>query len=255
VKPEPVDRSRRPRYPTREEVLTHPELLERHLPPGWRVTRGLVASTGLFMAAGLAACQGKKEADQPAVALVAPIFEHGEGRGAWGCVVVSPPIFLSEEEALQVIREELAAHGVDLTERNVPAEGVRFPQRTITWSEDEEVEETGTGEDVRLDARDPKTGIAIEFVSREDYHPLGGPMSSSSVQGYDLKKVAGDLRAALEKTGRGGRYFGTFYDPMESRYDWSEEDEELQESREASLRRLREQVKGFVEWLEAQGAI
>jgi len=253
--------------PTREEVRADPGLLERHLPPGWRVTRELAASTGLFLAAGLAACQGDgseggPDAGKGAVSLVAPIFEHGEGRGAWGCVVVSPPIFLSEEEALQVIREELAAHGVTLSERDVRVEGVSFPAREIQWDEDEDgelqlkVTESGRGGlGFDVDARDPDRGISVEFVSQDDYFALGGPVSSSTVQTYDLREVTGDLRRAMEKSGKAGRYFGVFYDPMKSRYDWDREEEELLESKEASLRLLREQVKGFVDWLKAQGAI
>jgi len=264
MKPEPVKRTKRPRYPTRDAVLADPQLLERHLPPGWRVTRELAASTSLFLAAGLAACKGAEEtgaAGKDAVSLVAPIFEHGEGRGATGCVVVSPPIFLSEEEALQVIREELAAYGVNFTESNVRAQGVSFPERQLTWDDEEDretVEETPSGsggQPYDIDARDPDHGIAVEFVSRDDYHALGGPFSPSTVQSYDLKEAAGDLRRALEKTGKGGRYFGTFYDPLESRYDWDREEGELKESKEDSLRLLREQVKSFVDWLKAQGAI
>ena len=39
---------------------------------------------------------------------VAPIFEHGEGRLATGCIVITPPVFLSEEEGMQILREEFA---------------------------------------------------------------------------------------------------------------------------------------------------
>jgi hypothetical protein len=60
--------------------------------------------------------------------VVAPIFEHGEGRGATGCVVVTFPVFLSEEEAMQVIREELAEHGIDLT-RGPDLEGLTVMPR------------------------------------------------------------------------------------------------------------------------------
>ena len=46
--------------------------------------------------------------------VVAPIFEHGSGHGYTGCIAVAPPSFLSEEEAMQVIKYELAKHGVKL---------------------------------------------------------------------------------------------------------------------------------------------
>jgi hypothetical protein len=49
-----------------------------------------------------------------APAVAAPIFEHGEGHGSVGCVVITPPVFLSEEEALKIIRESLAGYGLDI---------------------------------------------------------------------------------------------------------------------------------------------
>jgi hypothetical protein len=58
------------------------------------------------------------------VAIVAPIFERGEGRGADGCMVMSPPVFLSEEAALQVIREEMAVKGVQLRTNQTTLAGV-----------------------------------------------------------------------------------------------------------------------------------
>jgi len=267
MRPEPLKRMQQPRYPTRRAVLANPELLERHLPPGWRVTRELAASTSLFLAAGLAACRGGDGKDQAAagnraVSLVAPIFEHGEGRGAWGCVVVAPPIFLSEEEALQVIREELSAHGVTFTESNVRAEGVTFPAHEIQYDVDENgnvteevTESPGARQPYDIDARDPVHGISVEFVSRDDYHALGGPESSSTVQCYDLKEAALDLKRAMEESGRGGRCFGAFYDPLESCYDGEDDGSDRQGSKEESLRLLRAQVKDFVDWLEAQGVI
>lgn len=36
--------------------------------------------------------------------LVAPVFIHGGGTGAYGCVAVTSPFFLSEEEAYEIIK-------------------------------------------------------------------------------------------------------------------------------------------------------
>ena len=40
------------------------------------------------------------------------MFPHGSDRGAWGCVSVTPPIFMTEAEAREVIEEELANYGL-----------------------------------------------------------------------------------------------------------------------------------------------
>ena len=43
---------------------------------------------------------------------VAPIFVHGDGIGAFGCMVTAPPVILSEEDALQIIKAGLAKHNL-----------------------------------------------------------------------------------------------------------------------------------------------
>ncbi len=157
MKPKRVKRHRKPGYPTRPEVVSDPELLRRNLPPGWRSKPEMAGSITSFLAAN-SAVQGadKKGALPEKAAIVAPIFEHGEGRGAIGCVVVAPPVFLSEEEAWQVIEEELAKRGVTLPESRVQFQGVRIPQRTLTWDKGPKVEETN----------DPKRTVDIFSADR-----------------------------------------------------------------------------------------
>ena len=53
--------------------------------------------------------------EKQASVLVAPIFEHGKGRGATGCIVIAPPVFLSEEDARQAIEEELKRIKINFT--------------------------------------------------------------------------------------------------------------------------------------------
>ena len=95
MEPRPVIESRNPNYPTRRDVL---------------------AGAAAFALAALGGQWRVIAATEEGKIVVAPIFEHGTGRGADGCVVVSPPVFLSEEEAVQVIREELAKQGIKLKE-------------------------------------------------------------------------------------------------------------------------------------------
>ncbi|MCZ7584672.1 MAG: hypothetical protein M5R36_15785 [Deltaproteobacteria bacterium] len=64
--------------------------------------------------------------DKAGSAIVAPVFEHGEGRGSIGCVMVNGPVFLSEEEALAVIKTALEKRG--LTGFGSPKE---YPEITI----------------------------------------------------------------------------------------------------------------------------
>jgi len=58
----------------------------------------------------MANCHGSK-ADDTTPSKVAPIFEHGKGRGVFGGEV-APPRFLTEEEARNVIVDEAKKAGV-----------------------------------------------------------------------------------------------------------------------------------------------
>ena len=90
MNPKPMNYVATPAYPTRREFLEK--------------------GTLFLLAAGCGGCGGKLEAHP----VVAPIFAHGDGRAYMGCVAVSSPVFLSEEEALQIIKEELAKEGIEL---------------------------------------------------------------------------------------------------------------------------------------------
>ena len=154
---------------------------------------------------------------------VAPIFERGEGRGATGCIVVSPPVFLSEEEGVQILREELAKHGIHLKAGGT-LKGVRIAARM----EEHEWVDKGNGEKeieesivelpdkvkpLRLDGLDPDRRIAVKFVSCKGYFDLGGPISSSTVQGYEFKDVAKQVAAVVTQQAQDSVFLGVFYEP------------------------------------------
>jgi hypothetical protein len=148
-------------------------------------------------------------------AVVAPIFLHGEGRGAIGCVVANPPVFLSEQDAMQVIREQLGKAGIALSASRVPFKEVMIPQFKEQWSPPDwqhKVVPTGGTKVLNLGALDPKKRVGVEYVSGENYFDMGGVRSGSTVQDFDFKQVA----AAVDKSVSAGHdlYFGAFYDPF-----------------------------------------
>jgi len=291
----PLRRYAFPAYPSRLAVLAEPELLRQHVPLGWRkcaevalAGAALLAATGVTLAGEKAAPPGQGKA-----AIVAPLFEHGEGRGVTGCVVHNPPVFLSEEEALQVIKEEMAKSGVRLAEPGGDLPGVLIPQRMERYKKvgdrhvPEVVELKDRAEPVSLDAQDPGRKVAVEFVSQNDYHRLGGPSSGSTVEHYDFKKVARELGERAGASPRPIR-LGVFYDPatvhkLQEIYNQDKELQALNERRRQdkspevqrlinerlhqlgkqwrekaaaeSKALLRQQVKDFADWLKAQGAI
>jgi hypothetical protein len=268
MQPTPVRKYRVPAYPTRLEVLEQPELLEKHLPPGWRTTAEMAGLAAMFLALnGALKAEEPKQPATPQAAIVAPIFEHGEGRGAVGCVVVTPPPFLSEEDALEVIVQELSDVGVLVTKRNAILPTVTIPLRHEVAARRDgklarEVREiAGKVRALNVDALDEKHNVAVEFVSESDYFKVGGVLTNSTVQEYAFKEVAGYLAQQVGKKAEGLR-FGVFYDPLhwpDIRDDHAMYPGEkwllLQEAKEESKRLLRLQVKDFIDWLKGQGVI
>jgi len=274
MKSKPVRRYRSPKYPTRPEVAARPDLLRRHQPPAWRSWPELTGAVGLFLmadASQLTAADspmkgGQTKARSQAVAVVAPIFQHGEGRGSTGCIVMSPPIFLSEEEALQVIRQEMASKGVKLGTNETTVAGVHYEG----WKE-VEPGVPRTQYPLKASAADPSRKVVVDFISEGKAQNwdfmLGmenGNMVLSTVQSYDLPKTAADISNRVKRQAAEKVYFGTFYDPIAGTMSFGEEipqegpkslPELLKTSKAESRRLLRLQVQDFLKWLQAQGAI
>lgn len=271
--PQPVKRYRTPGYPVRLEVLADPDLLLRNVPANWGRNAVLMGALAAFLATGAwARADGDEGKAKPNAAIVAPVFEHGEGRGATGCVAVAPPSFLSEEEALVVITEELTKAGLKVTGKNVVLEGVTIPQRLEllqrdgdNWKREVQVV-PDKAEPLVVDLVDGNRGIGVEYVAESDYLPLGGVRSNSTVQGYDFRGVATEVAARVREQATGIR-FGIFYDPMvkigrdwrlhgKDQKDWAAAWQKARDEAQAESKRLlRLQVKDFVDWLKGQGAI
>ncbi len=269
--PRPVKRYRTPEYPVRLEVLADPDLLLRNVPGNWARNAVLMGALSALLATQ--SCRPAEKTGgavklDPAAVAVAPVFEHGEGRGSTGCVAVAPPSFLSEEEALVVITEELTKAGLEMSGKNVVLEGVVIPPPTMRVRINDKEEEVtyGRPEPLAMDLVDGKHAIGVEYVSMPDYAVLGGGQSLSSVQSYDFRRVAAGVAARVKEQATGIR-FGTFYDPMvgvgpdwlgnagnpkDQMAAWKKACDEAQAE---SKRLLRLQVKDFVDWLKGQGAI
>ncbi len=293
MKAKPVKRSRIPGYPTRLKVISDPDLLRRNLPPGWRSLPGMAGSIALFLAANSLTKAGepKNPALGGSAAVVAPIFEHGEGRGATGCVVVAPPVFLSEEEAWQVIDEEIERRGVKLPQTSVPLKGVQIPRRfQANILEDGKskwriADVEGSAKPFAVDRANSQKHIAVEFLSERDYYAkAGAPSDMSTVQSYDFRETAKKLAEDVRKQGQEKVYLGVLYDPvakskypknleLQTQQEWEKswkqgsqkpktpkewaayaKAQRLLETNE-SRRLLRLQVQDFLKWLEAQGII
>jgi hypothetical protein len=294
MKTKPIRKYAQPKYPTRMETAARPGLLQRHQPPAWCKWPEMTGAASLFLLADtaqlLAADNSPKGSPNPAqtnaVAVVAPIFQHGEGRGSTGCIVMAPPVFLSEEEALQVIREEMATRGVQLGTNQTTLAGVIVER--VVWPIPT-ASKVGTNkpagppfeirsEPLKTDAADPQMKVAIEFVGQRDAsfwdserQKEEGKWEWSTVRDYDLPRTAHYFADRVKRDATNKVYFGTFYDPIAKRLEARQQLPGLiaektspgkppppgpwADAKAESRRLLRLQVQDFLTWLQAQGVI
>jgi len=309
----PQKHHRLPKYPTMEQIAHDPELL-KSLPTRWHAKPAVCAALAFTLSSGLYSCtaadnsapsdlhctlspdggsvsgEGLPDSDEAQGGLYVPLFEYGEGRGAFGCVSVTAPLFLSEDEAAQIIIDEADKLGVEFNRRSAPTvSNANIPETSLGNYDD-----LGTVKgELKTDGHSEDAAFSFEFVSRDDYleweAPGKGPMST--VSRYDIKDAA-------KRLAENNKNVAVFYDPMSliertddfyTKYDaWfadfvkskgldmtgdyyiklTDEDRETadkkwremyEETREAARIRsesdLRAQVKGFIEWLKGQGVI
>ena len=281
----PVKTASHPQYPVREDVSA--EQIKESVPQRWIDSRAAKVALGTLAAMSLAGCTQLRtsgipiapsptteetviqspivtdvvmgEAMSPTIS-VAPLFEHGEGMGAFGCDMVTPPVFLSEDEALSVINNVARDYGLKFSTGNTPAlDNVLRPATNIYEPDNKEASNTFVT--MTPDFADAKHGVALEFVSVEDvksWHQEQG--FGSSVESYDALDAAEQLSEALEiAVPQDYNYavVGVLYDPCEQQDVKNGEDWQAAEAqnRADSEEQLAAQVKDFLEWLKAEGVI
>jgi len=257
-------RYRKPRYPTALDVSTDPDLLLKNLPRAWAQHALISSSLTAFLAAS--GCKSARDEvltpQPPQLACIAPIFQHGKGRGTTGCVVMSPPIFLSEEEALQIISEELRESGLEITSRNVSLGRIEL-EHTKAWLRVVPDSPPTYGRDFHADLQDDKRRVVVEYMSERDHGKWGSPLSiGGTVTSYDMPGAASRIAKAIQDK-KLRIFYGSFYDPLVS-VDWQKLPgpdfrKQLAEAKRraelSSKELLRQQVKDFVDWLKGQGVI
>jgi hypothetical protein len=258
MKVAPVVRYHQPRFPTRNIIDQHPELL-RLVPKRWR-NKPLVLGT-LAAVCTLSAGYWSQANAKGMAARIAPIFQHGNGHGTFGCIVVNPPVLLSEADANQVIREEVKRAGLDFSKTDKIIRNVEIP--TTDFSQKNPVGPVLKPKDLVLDGTDPKKNISFEYISTDDinkWHSNG--LLVSTVETFDTVGVAKQVRNGLVKAHPPGA-IGVFYDPMagidqqklQELFKNGGWEAARQEMTAKTKEELRAQVQDFVKWLKAQGVI
>lgn len=193
---------------------------------------------------------------EPAMPMVsiAPLFIHGAGRGAFGCDMVTPPAFMSEDEALDVINEAAKEYGLNFSDQDSPI-FLNVTQPVTNLYDSDEKQSSDRTMELNTDYADKQYGIAIEFVSIDDvkkWHREGEFVSS--VEEYDAKDAADQLKQGLQNATNMefiDYTAGVMYDPC-SHAEGVQTEESL---RALSVSDLKAQVKDFFEWLKSEGII
>ncbi|MGO9232263.1 MAG: hypothetical protein ACLQKA_23960 [Bryobacteraceae bacterium] len=255
----PVLRTVTPRYPTHDYLREHPELLQI-VPERWRqnrlVLRVLAGVGSLLLAVQTAAAQ---EHASTSASRIAPLFLHGEGRGAFGCEVVNPPVFLAEDEALQVIQDEARKAGLEFTKDAPTVHQATVPVTESYWCPQRESGSSPATQelDLTFDGFDKKHNVAFEFVSQKHFVAWEDKKTAcyASVSSYDWKFTAEALRLGLAAAPR-LPWVGVFYEPGATPTPRSERwHDREKKGREIGEAQLREQVRDFIQWLKGQGVI
>ena len=282
----PLKHYAEPRFPTRRIIDEHPELLAL-VPKRWRRNPVVLAAlTGVCLLLATAKSQADTKAKPSTVSRVAPIFQHGDGRGAFGCVAASPPVFLSEDEARAVIMDEAKKAGIHFAPdaETLPSVAVPSVSRYGFSEDSEEARRTGKRienrrthtEPLTLDGTDSRRKVSYEFVSQADFAEWERRerWRISTVSDFDILGAARVVRTGLEAAKPEGTV-AVFYDPAAKQpsakvlpppYPYKGvplTQQEIRENQEVwgnaakALARedLRKQVQDFIKWLKAQGVI
>ena len=211
-----------------------------------------------------------EEAREAVATVVAPILQKAleeEGRGFFGCVSIDPPYVFSENEALDIIRQEFAKEGVELLpDRELSGFAEDRPNR---GNEVEEPSSSGEGTGRwRFDLGTEDGTLFVEFLTRHDNVALREEKEPwFTMDCPDLPACSERVREKLSSRTNGDpATIALFFDPLtyipppkDKPWDWTLP-EEVRQPREAAQnelahRQLHEQVRFFLDWARKEGKL
>lgn len=272
----PIKKKKEPNYPTLEFYVKNPEMLSRNIPESWMKNKYVATSIAAFILCGSPDSSGKtvtaaieiidklnsdnatneSNTNMNDSIKVAPIFAHGDGSGSTGCVVMSPPVFISEDEARNIIFKTLAKENIHFDTTNCPTLKFKAPPLANDCLKKEEKMAIKTDVEIKMDGFNADYNIGIQFMSSDDFHKFrieDGCFSSASH--YDTKTAAELLRAELKK--KGILNAAVFYDPLPSiDYGKSKDWRKCQKiAKEEAKELLLMQVNEFIQWIRKEKII
>lgn len=277
MKIKPVKQAKTPNYPVLDYYINNPGLLSKNIPDSWIKNKYVATSLATFILFGttksnlfanqagieilenLSSDSKDQTKDEKKDSIkIAPIFAHGDGSGATGCIVMSPPVFISEDEARSIIFNALEAEGIKFDTTDCPE--IKFKSFPIAndcyFGDDDTTKVPDANIELKMDGYNKELNFAIQFVSGDDYFKFRSDDGCwSSVQGYDTKKAAEIIREKLITNGKTNTV--VFYDPItsidfESNKNWEKSQEE---AKEEAKKLLLAQVEDFIKWIKKEKII
>ena len=269
----PVKSSRTPDYPTLREFSEHPELLSKNVPFRWIKNKYVATSLAAFILCGTPKDSDNIKAKTSIVfdesmknkpndevktekndsVKIAPIFAHGEGSGAIGCIVISAPVFIGENEALKIISEAFEDEDIKLDTSNLPTNNYQVLPIENYWR-------GGLGDTskinsrIKIDAFNSNLNLAIFYISSDDFEQFKrNRINQYSISGYDTKVAAEILNKVLKRQSKTNAVI--FYDPIVEYGPNDEEFDNYKDAKKRSRKLLLKQVEDFLDWIKDEGIL
>jgi len=267
MKIEPVKNYKTPAYPTIERYVYNPQEFLRNTPHSWLENAAVWTALVAFSLNNSSCVQSPKSAvtqtdkkpnkndktqqAQRKISFVAPIFIHGEGISAFGCEVAAPPVIISEQDAMEIIKNEFAKHHIlfEKTDKSINIEVNKYNWRNNKFNE--------SIKKMEFDAYNANLNFVLEYISSDDFNQYGDDdkdYAGSSVSLSNYKALAENLQKQIKKEGKLNAV--VFYDPAaridrEDRKNLSWDEMEAKRM-EKSRQLLIQQVTDFIEWLKKE---
>ena len=259
----PVTKANIPEYPTASEIDI-PKVLNASKPKKWKrnAAIGAVMVGILFSTNSCRILHSSKRESYPldSISLIAPLFEHGDGVGAFGCMVLAPPVFLSESQMFDLVESELENLGINFSKNyddslyvTVTSKRPKKEFRSFPSDSYEGYNDTLVTKQIPYDFVIDSSNIGVIILSENEYEDFGDKTYGSSVACIAPSNLALNV---LRYNKNKNKSFVLFYDPVEKEDFRRDEHDQLFSIsksiiKQRSKEKLREQVRDFVKWFEA----
>lgn len=190
-------------------------------------------------------------------AVIAPIFAYGTGSGATGCIIMSPPSYMSEVDARRIIEDEFLKKGIRFKNHDMEFPKIPIPKIDLSIDLTPIPGKNGESWNLELDGYNFDEKFGYQFVSVYDYFALSLGPKAGSILRFHPKITAEHIRKSLLEQNEISAVI--FYDPVFPDSYGPELGMEMNSHRykepDQPERLLRFQVQDFLEWAKYQGLL